>query len=146
MTILNQRNVVSLRRTGRNQVMNRRLFEIVSLALLVGAFSGCQTSRGWFSSSRAGSPADSNSRIVSRNAKNTSHTIQTVNNEQEVPILPATEKKSGSGPSSWSKIFGSLTKKPKRIPLPRTDSPAVSGPEKSIEANPDADVPTLNDF
>lgn len=126
--------------------MNRRLFEIVCLALLVGVFSGCQTSRGWFSSSRVGSPVDSNSRLVAKNAENSSHAIQIVNAEQEVPIVTATKKKSGSGTSSWSKLFGSLTKKPKRIPLPRTDSPAVSGAEKSIEANPDADVPTLNDF
>ena len=126
--------------------MNRRLIEIVSLTLLVGAFPGCQTSRGWFSSSHVGSPIDSKSPIVAENAKNSTHAIQTVSAEQEIPIVTATEKKSGSGPSSWSKLFGSLTKKPKRIPLPRTDSPAVSGPEKSIEANPDADVPTLNDF
>ena len=126
--------------------MNRRLFEIVSLTLLVGAISGCQVSRGWFSSSRIGSPIDSESSVVSGNAKDSSHTIRTVSAEQDVPVVPATEKKSGSGVSSWSKLFGSLTKKPKRIPLPRTDSPTESGPEKSIEADPDADVPTLNDF
>jgi hypothetical protein len=126
--------------------MNRRSFEIVSLTLLVGAFSGCQTSRGWFSSTRVGSAIDSKSSVVSGNAKNSSHAIQTVSAEQEVPIVTATEKKSGSGASSWSKFFGSLTKKPKRIPLPRTDSPTAGGPEKSIEANPDADVPTLNDI
>ncbi|MCH7685755.1 MAG: hypothetical protein IH899_03585 [Planctomycetes bacterium] len=126
--------------------MNRRLFEIVSLTLLVGAFSGCQASRGWFSSSRVGSLIDSKSPVIAKDVGNSSHTIQTVSAEQEVPIVTATEKKSGSGASSWSKLFGSLTKKPKRIPLPRTDSPTVSEPEKSIEANPDADVPTLNDF
>ena len=123
--------------------MNRRLLGIVSLTLLVGAISGCQTSRGWFSSSRVGSPIESNSMIA---AENSSHAIQTVSSEQDVPIVTATEKKSGSGVSSWSKLFGSLTKKPKRIPLPRTDSPTETEPEKSIEADPDADVPTLNDF
>ena len=146
MTILKQRNVVSLRRTWRNQVMNRRLFEIVSLTLLVGAFSGCKTSRGWSSSSRVGSPINSKTPVVAGNAKNFSDAIQTVSAEQDVPIVTATEKKSGSGASSWSKLFGSLTIKPKRIPLPRTDTPTVSGPEKSIGSNPDADVPTLNDF
>lgn len=126
--------------------MTRRLIEIVCLTLLAGAFSGCQTSRGWFSSSRVGSPIDSESSFVSGNAKDFTPEIQTVSVEQEVPIVTATEKKSGSGASNWSKLFGSLTKKAKRIPLPRTDSPTVSEPEKSVEANPDADVPTLNDF
>ena len=126
--------------------MNRRLFEIVSLTLLLGAFSGCQASRGWFSSTRVGSLIDSQSPVITKDARNSSQTIQTVSVEQDVPIVTATEKKSGSGASGWSKLFGSLTKKPKRIPLPRTDSHTVSGPEKSIEENPDADVPTLNDF
>ena len=126
--------------------MNWRLLEIVSLTLLVGAFSGCQTSRGWFSSFRSSSPIDSKSSVVSGNAKNSSYAIQTVSVEQEVPIVTATEKRSGSGTSSWSKLFGSLTKKPKRIPLPRTDTPNPKGSEILIEANPDADVPTLNDF
>jgi hypothetical protein len=126
--------------------MNRRLFEIVSLTLLVGAFSGCQTSRGWFSSSRIGSPINPESSVVSGNAKNSSDAIRTVSADQEVPIVTSSEKKSGSGVSSWSRLFGSLTKKPKRIPLPRTDSPTETGSEKSIEPNPDADVPTLHDF
>jgi len=126
--------------------MNRRYFEIVSLILLAGAFSGCQTSRGWFSSARIGSFINSKSPVVAGNSKNSSDVIQTVSVEQDVPTVTATDEQSESRASSWSKLFGSLTKKPKRIPLPRTDSPTESGTEKSLEANPDADVPTLNDF
>ena len=125
---------------------NRRIIEIVCLTLLAGTFSGCQTTRGWFSSSRDDSQINSNSLVLTNDAENSSQAIQTVSSEQETPIVTATDKKSGSGESSWSKLFGSLTKKPKRIPLPRTDSPTASGSEKSIEVNPDADVPTLDDF
>lgn len=134
-----------MKQTSRTNQTIRRLLGSACLVVVIGGLTGCQTSRGWFSASRLGHPADAKSQIASSDNTMSDSVIRPVSAEREVPIINATDTKTGS--SRLSKLFSSFTKpKPKRIPLPRTDDQSESESETTPVENRDADVPTLSDL
>lgn len=122
--------------------MKRRFCRLLHLCLLLCLLSGCQMSRGPFRSARLGSPFVHGPRS---GEMETEETIQPVSAERDAPIVTADEKESEGFSARWSKLFDSW-KRPKRIPLPRTDvqPPAESQQEAQIDAA-DA-VPSLEDL
>ncbi len=100
----------------------RFFLSFLSAIVLLGGFSGCQIDKKFFQMSSDNPSPVLGLQLAPRAKKQDKSGIRGISATEEVaPVVELDRQDTASRRSKWPKWFGVLGK-PKRIPLPRTDS------------------------
>ena len=120
----------------------RFLLNLLWIIVLLGCFAGCQIDRKFFQMSSDNPSPVLGLQLAPRAKKQDKSGIRGISATEEVaPVVELDRQDTASRRSKWPKWLGRLGK-PKRIPLPRTDS--LSG--ETTTNVPGAAVDLVDDF